>query len=77
MPIGRRSGGGVRLRSVSGIHGEGGGVFPRGTETSGALVLVLKAAWSASFYGTPWRQHPVPCHFPPTYREGGLRNVGL
>ena len=42
MPIGRgRSGGGVRLRPVSEIRGEGGGVWPRGAGTSGALVVVL------------------------------------
>ena len=45
MPIGRgRSGGGVRLRSVSGIRGEGGGVSPRGAGASGALILALEAA---------------------------------
>jgi len=45
MPIGReRSGGGVRLRSVSGMRGEGGGVVPRGAEASGALVMVLEAS---------------------------------
>ena len=45
MPIGRgRSGGGVRLRSVSGIRGEGGGVFPRGAGASRALILALEAA---------------------------------
>ena len=36
MPIGRgRSGGGVRLRPVSGMRGEGGGVLPRGAGASG------------------------------------------
>ena len=35
---------GVRLRSVSGIRGEGGGVFPRGAGASGALILALEAA---------------------------------
>ena len=36
MPIGRgRSGGGVRLRPVSGIRGEGGGVVPRGRSERG------------------------------------------
>ena len=45
MPIGRgRSGGGVRLRPVSGMRGEGGGVVPRGAGASGALVMVLDAA---------------------------------
>ena len=45
MPIGRgRSGGGVRLRPVSGMRGEGGGVLPRGAGASGALVVVLEAA---------------------------------
>ena len=45
MPIGRgRSEGGVRLRPVSGMRGEGGGVFPRGAGASGALVMVLEAA---------------------------------
>ena len=45
MPIGLgRSGGGVRLRPVSGMRGEGGGVLPRGAGTSGALVVVLEAA---------------------------------
>ena len=44
MPIGRRrSGGGVRLRPVSGIRGEGGGVLLMGAEASGAPVLVLEA----------------------------------
>ena len=44
MLIGRRrSGGGVRLRSVSGIRGEGGGVLLMGTGASGAPVLVLEA----------------------------------
>ena len=38
------SGGGVRLGPVSGMRGEGGGVWPRGAGTSGALVLVLDAA---------------------------------
>ena len=45
IPIGRgRSGGGVRLRPVSGMRGEGGGVVPRGAGASGALVIVLEAA---------------------------------
>ena len=45
MPIGRgRSGGGVRLRPVSGMRGEGGGVLPRGAGASGALLMVLEAA---------------------------------
>ena len=45
MPIGRgRSGGGVRLRPVSGMRGEGGGVLPRGAGASGALVVELEAA---------------------------------
>ena len=45
MPIGRgRSGGGVRLRPVSGMRGEGGGVVPRGAGASGALVMVLEAS---------------------------------
>ena len=45
MPIGRgRSGGGVRLRPVSGMRGEGGGVVPKGAETSEALVMVLEAS---------------------------------
>ena len=45
MPIGRgRSGGGVRLRPVSGMRGEGGGVLLRGAGASGALVIVLEAA---------------------------------
>ena len=49
MPIGRgRSGGGVRLRPVSGMRGEGGGVWPRGAATSGALVVVLEAAGCGS-----------------------------
>ena len=40
MPIGRgRSGGGVRLRPVSGMRGEGGGVVPRGAGASEALVF--------------------------------------
>ena len=38
----RRSGGGVRLRPVSGIRGEGGGVLLMGAGASGASVLVLK-----------------------------------
>ena len=45
MPIGRgRSGGGVRLRPVCGMRGEGGGVVPRGAGASGALVMVLEAS---------------------------------
>ena len=50
MPMGRgRSGGGVRLRPVSGIRGEGGGVLLMGAGASGALVLVLEAGvWKAS-----------------------------
>ena len=44
MPMGRgRSGGGVRLRPVFGIRGEGGGVLLMGAEASRALVLVLEA----------------------------------
>ena len=44
MPIGRRrSRGGVQLRPVSGIRGEGGGVLLMGTVASGAPVLVLEA----------------------------------
>ena len=43
MPIG-----GVRLRPVSGMRGEGGGVWPRGAGTSGALVVVLEAAGCGS-----------------------------
>ena len=44
IPIGRgRSGGGVRLRPVSGMRGEGGGVVPKGAGASGALVIVLEA----------------------------------
>ena len=44
MPMGRgRSGGGVRLRPVSGIRGEGGGVLLMGAGASGAPVLVLEA----------------------------------
>ena len=72
MPIGRgRSGGGVRLRPVSGMRGEGGGVLPRGAGASGALVVILEPqgaedglrfVWRASFYGTQWQQHPVPFH---------------
>ena len=43
MPIDRRqSRGGVRLRSVSGIRGEGGGVLVMGVVASGASVLVLE-----------------------------------
>ena len=42
MPIGRgRSGGGVRLRPVSGMRGEGGGALPRGAGASGALSSSL------------------------------------
>ena len=45
MPIGRgRSGGGVRLRPVSSMRGEGGSVVPRGAGASGALVMVLEAS---------------------------------
>ena len=44
MPIGRRSGGGVRLRPVSSMRGEGRGVVPRGAGASGALVMVLEAS---------------------------------
>ena len=72
MPIRRgRSGAGVRLRPASGVRGEGGGVCPRGAGTSGALVVVLgrqgvedglRFVWRASFHGTQWQQHPVPCH---------------
>ena len=48
IPIGRgRSGGGVRLRPVSGIRGEGGGVVPKGAGASGALVSVLEASGCA------------------------------
>ena len=44
MPIGRRRfGGGVQLRPVSGIRGEGGGVLLMGAVASGAPVLVLEA----------------------------------
>ena len=44
MPMGRgRSGGGVRLRPVSRMRGEGG-VVPRGAGASGALVMVLEAS---------------------------------
>ena len=44
MSIGRRRfGGGVRLRPVSGIRGEGGGVSLMGAVASGAPVLVLEA----------------------------------
>ena len=38
-----RSGGGVRLRPVFGIRGEGGGVLLMGAGASGAPVLVLEA----------------------------------
>ena len=51
MPMGRgRSGGGVRLRPVSGIRGEGGGVLLMEAGASGAPVLVLEAVgcWKAS-----------------------------
>ena len=55
------------------MRGEGGGVLPRGAGASGALVVVLdrggqgaedelRFVWRASFYGTQWQQHPVPCH---------------
>ena len=45
IPIGRgRPGGGERLRPVSGMRGEGGGVVPRGAGASGALVIVLEAS---------------------------------
>ena len=40
----RRPGGGERLRPVSGMRGEGGGVLPRGAGASGALVIVLEAS---------------------------------
>ena len=44
-PIGRgRSREGVQLRSISGLRREGGEVFPRGAEASGALILALEAA---------------------------------
>ena len=44
MLIGRRrSREGVRLRPVSGIRGEGGGVLLMGAVASGAPVLVLEA----------------------------------
>eukprot|EP00434_Breviolum_minutum_P046406 symbB.v1.2.041952.t1/scaffold8919.1/size4669/1 len=38
-----------------------GGVFPRGAGASGALGAEgeLRFAWGASFYGMPWRRHPV------------------
>ena len=35
MPIGRGRSGGVRLRPVSGMRGEGGGVVPRREERAG------------------------------------------
>ena len=44
MPMGRRrSGGGVRLRPLSGIRREGGGVLLMEAEASGTPVLVLEA----------------------------------
>ena len=36
--------GGERLRPVSGMRGEGGGVVPRAAGASGALVIVLEAS---------------------------------
>ena len=38
---------GVRLRPVSGMRGEGGGVAPKGAGASGALVIVLEASGCA------------------------------
>ena len=48
-----RSGGGVRLRPVSGIRGEGGGVLLMGAGASGAPVLVLEAVGCGRRAGGP------------------------
>ena len=81
MLIGRRrSGGGVRLRPVSGIRGAGGGVLLMEAVASGAPVLVLEAVECGrrakiclarvSFYGMSWQQYPVSFHLQPAWRQG-------
>ena len=63
IPIGRgRSGGGVQLRPVSGIRGEGGGVVPKGAGARQGAQDGQEFAWGASSYGIQRQRHPVPCH---------------